>query len=69
VLTIPQNTPEEPNGKKPFSVSLSISYTVPRRYSRIQAESKEQALELALEQLKKDTWGAQDVKVISIEEV
>lgn len=67
-MTIPQNIPEEPNAKKPFTVSLSISYSVPRRYSRIQAESKEQALEIALEQLQKDTWGVQDVKVMSVEE-
>lgn len=70
MLTIPQDMPIEPNGKKKsFNVNLSISYSIPRRYARIQADNEEQALELALVQLKKDTWGVKNVEVIAVEEV
>lgn len=69
MLTTPQDMPIEPNGKKLYRVSLSISYTIPRHYSRIQAENEEKALDMALTQLKKDTWGVQGVTVIKVEEV
>ena len=66
-----RNMPQEPNGKKPYRVSLTISYKVPRTYTRIEAESEQEALDIAMGQLYKDTngWGVDNIEVIGIKEV
>ena len=71
MLTIRQNIPLEPNGKKPYRVSLTISYKVPRTYTRIEAESEQEALDIAMDQLYKDTngWGVDNIEVTGIKEV
>ena len=71
MLTIRQNIPREPNGKKPYKVSLKVSYKVPRTYARIEAESEQEALDIAMDQLYKDTngWGVEDIEILSITEV
>jgi hypothetical protein len=42
---------------------------VPRTYPRLQAKNKEEALDMAIEQLGKDMWGVKDIEVVSVTEV
>ena len=64
-----RNMPSNPSEKKPFTVNLSITFSIPRTYPRLQAKNKEEALDMAIEQLSKDMWGVKDVEVVSITEV
>jgi len=60
-----QNMPPSPNGKKLYVVNLKSHHTMDRNYTRILAESEEEAVEIAEKTFWRETqgWGVKKLEL------